>query len=205
MEPGWEAAVRLHLLRSLQENGEGHLWGIEADKTIYDRMMANVRRALPEALPRFTPLFGYSQDVIPDWLAQHGPAFQIDVAFLDGGNNPGEQIREFELLDSRMPVGALLLAHDARVRKGKWLVPYLAALDHWESRVLDTSEVGLLYARKLRLQPSRESLQAARRLLRRLRLQPAELAAAYLPSAVCGLILRLLPKGLSRRISDGAA
>src|SRR5438132_670463 len=82
----------LHILRALQQNGVGHLWGIEADPAIYDRMIQNIERAAPEARHRFTPLFGYSDKVIPEWLAQMGPDCQIDLVFLDGGDNPREQI-----------------------------------------------------------------------------------------------------------------
>lgn len=193
----------LHLLRALHQNGEGHLWGIEADKSIYERMMQNLRQAAPETLDRFTPCFGFSEQVIPRWLAEQGPGFQLDMAFLDGGDNPREQINEFHLIDPFMPVGSLLLAHDARVRKGKWFVPYVSKLDHWESRVMDTSEVGLFYARKLKERPSDASLAEARRCLRRLRLQPVEVIGAILPKSVCGFILSHVPKGMFRRLTRG--
>src|SRR5438477_7390960 len=55
----------LHILRALERNGVGHLWGIEADHSIYNKMLGNIRRTAPEAIDRFTPLFGYSHDVIP--------------------------------------------------------------------------------------------------------------------------------------------
>jgi predicted O-methyltransferase YrrM len=122
----------LHILRALEKNGQGHLWGIEADRSIYERMLANIRAATPEACQRFTPLFGFSQDVIPHWLSEQASGMAVDFAFLDGGNNPGEQIEEFQLLDPRIPVGGQLMAHDAKMRKGKWLVPYLSRLDNWQ-------------------------------------------------------------------------
>lgn len=197
---GWST---LHILRALEKNGEGHLWGIEADQEIYARMMQNLRQAAPEALHRFTPLFGFSKHVIPQWLADKKQDFQIDLAFLDGGNNPMEQILEFRLIDPFMPVGSLLLAHDARMRKGKWLVPYVSALDNWESRVLDTSEVGLFHARKMRAESSEVSLTRANRRLWRNRLEPAEVAAALLPRQLCGLVLRLLPARISTRLAGG--
>ena len=81
----------------------------------------HLEKAVPAALHRFTPLFGFSQQVIPQWLAQQGPGFEIDLAFLDGGNNPLEQIIEFRLLDPHMPVGAVLMFHDAKLRKGNRL------------------------------------------------------------------------------------
>ena len=79
----------IHLLKALHANGKGHLWGIEADKSIYERMTANIKAAAPEAYDRFTPVFGFSQNVIPEWLKEHTCA---DIVFLDGGNNPMEQI-----------------------------------------------------------------------------------------------------------------
>jgi predicted O-methyltransferase YrrM len=95
----------IHILRALEENNRGHLWGIEADESIYKRMINNIRAAAPEVIARFTPLFGLSRDVIPRWLAEKDRDFKIDLAFLDGGNNPSEQIIEFRLIDPYMPVG----------------------------------------------------------------------------------------------------
>ena len=59
-----------HILRALEKNNAGHLWGIEADRSIYEQMVSNIRAAAPEAASRFTPLLGLSEQVIPKWLAQ---------------------------------------------------------------------------------------------------------------------------------------
>lgn len=193
----------LHILRALEKNGAGHLWGIEVDPSIYERMLVNIRAAVPEASRRFTPLFGVSEDVIPQWLARQGADFKVDFAFLDGGNNPGEQIKEFDLLDPFIPVGGQLMAHDAKMRKGKWLMPYLSLLDNWESRLHDTSDEGLFYARKIARHPSKAGRKAARATLLRLRCQPVEIAAAILPAPVCGFVLGMLPRALARRLSEG--
>lgn len=193
----------LHILRALELNGEGHLWGIESDRSIYDRMLSNLRAAAPEACHRFTPLFGFSDDVLRRWLLEQRPDVAVDFAFLDGGNNPGEQIEEFELLDPRIPVGGQLMAHDARMRKGKWLVPYLMRLDNWEARVLDSSAVGLLVARKTAIQPSPASRRTAQRHLLLQRCHPVEVAAAALPSSVCGFVLSCLPARTARRLAGG--
>ena len=40
----------VEFLRALQQNGEGHLWGIECDRSIYDQMIANIKMLAPEAL-----------------------------------------------------------------------------------------------------------------------------------------------------------
>jgi predicted O-methyltransferase YrrM len=193
----------LHILRALEQNGLGHLWGIEVDRSIYERMLANIRAADPVAAGRFTPLFGFSQDVLPQWKREQPPGTMVDFCFLDGGNNPREQIEEFEILDPLIPVGGQLMSHDAKVRKGRWLVPYVSALDNWESRLHHSGATGLFYARKIAPQPSPASLRAARRHLFIQKCQPVEIAATYLPSAVCGFILRLLPRKFSRRLSDG--
>src|SRR4051812_22622063 len=87
----------LHILRALHKNGEGHLWGIEINQDIYTQMIANIRSAVPEASERFTPLFGRSEEVIPRWLKERGPDGPVDFVFLDGGDNPMEQIVEFKL------------------------------------------------------------------------------------------------------------
>ena len=193
----------LHILRALEQNGTGHLWGVEADRSIYDRMIANIRAAAPEAAQRFTPLFGFSQDVVPQWIQERGPGLRVDFAFLDGGNRPSEQIDEFHLLDPYIPVGGQLMAHDAKLRKAKWLVPYLRTLDHWRTELHDISTEGLFAAKKVAERPSSASLHQARSLLFKLKLNPAELASKYLPSRVCGLALRLLPGRFSRKLSDG--
>jgi len=195
----------LHILRALHQNNEGHLWGIEADQSIYERMIKNIGLAAPEALSRFTALYGKSQKVIPKWLAQQdqNPDFQIDLVFLDGGNNPLEQITEFDLLNDRIRVDGVLMAHDARMRKGKWLVPYVSGLDNWQCSLHDLSEVGLFFARKLRAQPSPESYARARSQLFRLRLQPAEAVAAVLPKRLCGLVLQLLPRRYAASLAHG--
>jgi predicted O-methyltransferase YrrM len=192
-----------HILDALESNGAGHLWGIEADRSIYEQMIRNLEKAVPTALHRFTPLFGFSQKVIPQWLAQQSPGFEIDFAFFDGGNNPKEQVIEFRLIDARMPVGAVLMAHDAKLRKGKWLVPYLAALDHWESEVLDVSEQGLLRAKKVAAHPSAKSLKRARLALLKMRCAPVELAAAMTPRFFCGFVYNLFPQFFARVLADG--
>jgi hypothetical protein len=86
-------------------------------------MLKNINSAGQEIAARFTPLFGFSQAVIPDFLAKNGKDTTIEFVFLDGGDNPMEQITEFQVLRDAMPVGAVLLSHDAKLRKGKWLVP----------------------------------------------------------------------------------
>ena len=153
----------LHLLSILRTKRSRPLHGaFEGDRSTYDEMLKNIRTAAPETLHRFTPLFGFSQRIIPPWLAERGPDFKIDFAFLDGGNNPSEQIIEFGLIDPHMPVGGILMAHDAKLRKGKWLVPYLSGLDNWESQLHDISAEGLFLAKKVALRPSQNSLCSAR-------------------------------------------
>jgi hypothetical protein len=163
----------------------------------------NIRALALEALARFRPLFGLSQNVIPKWLAAKGRKIQIDLAFLDGGNNPMEQITEFRLLDPYMPVGATLMTHDAKLRKGKWLVPYVGTLDNWESKVYDVSAEGLFFARKTKSHSSEESLRAARFHLLQMRCELAEVAAALLPAKLCGMVLKVLPHRLSLRLGQG--
>lgn len=195
----------LHFLRALEHNGEGHLWGVEAFKDIYEKMIANIRAAAPEAAHRFTPLFGFSTQVIPQWLESLPKGSEVDCVFLDGGDNPYEQIQEFELLAPHIRTGGVLMAHDARTRKGKWLVPYVSLLDNWKVEVFDLSFAGLFRAYKLRPEPSEASLRAAQRKLTQMRMQPVELVARFLPRQICGGILKALPKGWSRRLTLGKA
>lgn len=193
----------IHLLRALEERGEGHLWGIEADRSIYDQMIENISLAAPEASHRFTPLFGFSQEIIPKWLRRIGPEMHVDMVFLDGGDNPLEQITEFQLLADRIPVGGQLLSHDAKLRKGRWLVPYVSALDNWASTLHDISDEGLFYTLKVAERPSAQSADRARRVLSRLQRSLVERVGAILPSKLNAFLLRLLPGSLAKKISQG--
>jgi len=166
-------------------------------------MIENIRSAVPDAVHRFTPLFGFSQDVIPRWLEEIGAEASVDVAFLDGGDNPMEQITEFQLLADRIPVGGQLLAHDAKLRKGKWLRPYVELLDNWKVELHDISVEGLLTAVKIHDFPSAESRNAAARKLRAMRLQPVELLGRLLPRKLCALLLQAMPASLRKRVSQG--
>jgi len=183
-----------HILRALHKNGEGHLWGMEATKDIYDKMLANISAAVPEAADRFTPLFGFSSEVLPAWIKALPPGSKIDLAFLDGGDNPNEQIEEFKLLAPLTRVGGVIMGHDANMRKGKWFVPYVSLLDNWESKVFDYSREGLFLARKIREEPSTESFNAAERQLSKLQCKPIDLVARMLPSSFKGVVLRVVPK-----------
>lgn len=193
----------LHILRALERNRAGHLWGIEVDPLIYERMLANINAAAPTEARRFTPLFGSSQDVLRRWKKEHPMATTVDFVFLDGGNNPREQIEEFELLNPLIPVGGQLLSHDAKMRKGRWLVPFITRLDNWESKLHDISENGLFYAKKTATEPSPASWRAAKRHLFGQMWHPPEIAASFLPASVCRFALRLLPGKFSRQITDG--
>ena len=193
----------LHILRALERNGTGRLWGIEVDRSIYERMLANIRAAAPVEASRFTPLFGFSRDALKQWKREQPQNTAVDFCFLDGGNNPREQIEEFELLDPLIPVGGQLMAHDAKMRKGRWLVPYLSRLDNWRCQLHEVGETGLFAAAKLATQPSSASLRAAKWQLFKLMCQPVELVASYVPASVCATALRLLPTGLSRELTQG--
>jgi hypothetical protein len=127
----------------------------------------------------------------------------VDFAFLDGGNNPREQIDEFRLLDPLIPVGGQLMAHDAKARKGRWLVPFISRLDNWETRLHDVSYEGLFYAKKIAPAPSASSTRTAKFHLFMQECNPIEVAATMLPSRVCGFFLGLLPRRFSIRLSDG--
>jgi predicted O-methyltransferase YrrM len=190
----------LTFLEALKAKGGGRLFGVEASASVFAQMKENIRSVDPDYFRFFEPIHGYSQQVIPDLLLKIG---HFDVAFLDGGNNPREQIEEFHLLEQSIPVGGLLFSHDANLRKGAWLVPYLQELDNWHTTVHQASEEGLLEARKSAPEPSPESRARAERLLQVKQRSPIEFATQFFPSSFKGLILRLLPYGLRRRIGEG--
>lgn len=193
----------LHILKALEANGQGHLWGIEAFQSIYDAMLKNINSAGAEIAARFTPLFGFSQNVIPEFLAKNGKDTTIEFVFLDGGDNPMEQITEFQVLRDSMPVGSVLLSHDAKLRKGKWLIPYLKAHDNWECKLHDVSDEGMFEAIKTAPFPSKESERKAAKLLQSLRMQPTEFLGRILPAPVISMILRLIPRKLVLKITQG--
>jgi hypothetical protein len=191
----------LQILKALAQ-GEGILFGIEASPKIFEEMKFSLQSREPELCRRFVPMFGFSQQVIPSLMAE-GRLPRVDFAFLDGGNNPREQIEEFYLLDARMPVGAILMAHDALLRKGKWLSRVLPLLDHYETRVLPISEEGLLLAQKTRNRATFWSFCRARVLLFLAQLSPLELAARLTPSWFRTRLFDLLPRKFGSWIADG--
>lgn len=193
----------LHILKALDANGQGHLWGIEADPTIYEEMLQNINTAGQALGARFTPLFGFSQKVIPEFLTKDENRNVIEFVFLDGGDNPMEQIEEFQLLCDLIPIGGVLLSHDAKLRKGKWLVPYLSAHDNWECKLHDVSVEGLFEARKIAPDPTPASADWAAKTLQKLRMQPAELFGRILPTRLINLILALMPRNLILKITQG--
>lgn len=193
----------LHILKALEVNHKGHLWGIEASQDIYDQMIANITSAGDDLVARFTPIFGFSQKVIPSFLANQCIDSKIGVVFLDGGDNPMEQVEEFQLLRDRIAVGGVLLSHDAKLRKGKWLVPYLRAHDNWRCKIHDVSGEGLFEARKISEYPSAQSVAEAASVLRSLRMQPTELVGRLLPSPMINLIFKCLPRKLVLSITQG--
>ncbi len=105
-------------------------------------MIANISLIGERSLSHFTPLFGYSDVIIPNLLSNKSR--NVDVVFLDGGDNPQEQITEFQMLADAVPIGGVLFSHDAKLRKGKWLVPYLGELDNWDCVLHDVSEEGII-------------------------------------------------------------
>lgn len=193
----------LHILRELVRLGEGHLWGIEADKSIYESMISNIRSALPRSLFHFTPIFGFSQKVLPELIRNQSAKQAIDFVFLDGGDSPSEQVDEFEILDPSIAVGGRIISHDAKLRKGKWFVPYIMALDHYESELHNVSDEGLLTAIKIRDFPSAQSKANARRILRRLKQDPVEFLGRTSPRWALRLASKILPAFLIRRIGQG--
>lgn len=190
-------------LDTIRRIGTGHLWGIEAGGRNFEVMAQNLTQCFDDLATWFTPVKGFADQVLPSLLAGLSEPVSVDFVFLDGGNHPAEQIREYRLLVPHMPVGAQLLSHDAKLRKGKWLVPYLRQLDNWEVSLHELSEVGLLHARKTSDRPSTGSrIRAEAGLLLR-RLQPLELLAAGTPRTLKRAMLRSLPTRLVKAMAEG--
>jgi predicted O-methyltransferase YrrM len=190
----------LTFLETLKRKGAGKLIGIEADANVFAEMKANINSVDPGYFSFFEPISGFSQRMIPNLLTRY-PRF--DLAFLDGGNNPREQIEEFELLKEAIPVGGYIFSHDANLRKGHWFVPYISELDNWRVTIHQASEEGLLEAEKIGESPSAASLKKAQRVLRRRMLSPIEVATLLFPSSFKGFVLNLLPLKIRRRIGEG--
>jgi hypothetical protein len=189
----------LHILKALAQ-GDGILFGIEASKAIYQEMKDSLLFHQPELCRRFVPVCGFSQQVIPS-LVDAGRLPKVNFAFLDGGNNPIEQIEEFFILDPLMPIGSVLMSHDAFLRKGKFLRRVLPLLDHWKIEILPISTEGLLVATKVASQPANSF--KARLVLFLCRLAPLELAARVSSYRLRSALFRLLPRQLGTWIADG--
>jgi hypothetical protein len=189
----------LHILKALAKS-DGILFGIEASQQIFQEMSASLVYHQPELCRRFFPVCGFSQKVIPS-LVDESRLRKVNFAFLDGGNNPNEQIEEFFILDSLMPVGSILMSHDAFLRKGKFLRRILPLLDHWQTEILPVSTEGLLVAKKVASQPTNSF--KAKLVLFLCRLSPLELAAKLSPHWFRSTLFRALPQRLTAWIADG--
>ena len=190
----------LAFLEALKSKGDGRLIGVEASAAVFSEMKANIESVDPDYFRFFEAIEGFSQQVIPEILKK---VSVFDIVFLDGGNNPREQIEEFELIKDAIPVGGYLFSHDANLRKGRWFVPYLLELDNWRTTVHQVSEEGLLEAVKLADSASAESLAQADRRLQRCMRSPVEVATRFFPSSFKGAVLRLMPRKLRRRLGEG--
>lgn len=193
----------LQILQALAE-GDGHLFGIEASPEVFREMTDSLSAREPQLYRRFSPVCGFSQSVIPK-LVVEGKITRVDFVFLDGGNNPREQMEEFFLLDPLMPAGSILMAHDALLRKGKWLRRFLPFLDHYKTEVLPVSTEGLLVAHKIAIHPTIGSQIRAKLALCLCRLSPLEVAAHWTPSGLRTRLLTCLPKRWAAVIADGRA
>lgn len=190
----------LTFLEAIKSRGRGGLIGVESSAAIFSEMKANIKAADPDYLRFFEAIEGFSQKVIPEILTK---VSAFDIVFLDGGNNPHEQIEEFQLLKNAIPVGGYLFSHDANLRKGRWLVPYLRELDNWQTILHKVSEEGLLEAIKLAASPSAQSSARATQCLQRCMRSPIEFATRIFPSSFKGAVLSLMPYRLRRRLGEG--
>jgi predicted O-methyltransferase YrrM len=190
----------LAFLEAIKCRGNGSLIGVEASAAVFSEMKANIESVDPDYFRYFEAIEGFSQQVIPEILTR---VSAFDIVFLDGGNNPREQIEEFELIKNAIPVRGYLFSHDANLRKGRWFVPYLLELDNWQTTVHQVSEEGLLEAVKLADSPSAESSARAARCLQRCMRSPVEVATRFFPSSFKGAALRLMPYKLRRRLGEG--
>jgi predicted O-methyltransferase YrrM len=190
----------LTFLEALKSKDCGRLIGVEASAEVFAEMKANIESVDADYSRFFEAIEGFSQQVIPKILTGIST---LDIVFLDGGNNPREQIEEFELIKNSIPVGGYLFSHDANLRKGQWFVPYILALDNWRTTVHQVSEEGLLEAIKLADSPSAQSLAKAAQRLQRCMLSPVEFAARFFPSPFKGAVLSLMPYKLRRRLGEG--
>lgn len=191
----------LQILAVLAKTG-GALFGIEASPTVFREMKAALLEQEPDLCQRFHPILGFSQEQIPA-LIQSGQLPKVDFVFLDGGNNPREQIQEFRLLDPLLPIGGTLMSHDALLRKGKWLRRVLPLLDHYQTEILKLSEEGLLVAKKIRLRASWMSRLAALVCFLFCCASPLEMAAYLFPLSWRRLFFEFIPAGWARRLADG--
>lgn len=190
----------LTFLEAIKSRGRGSLIGVEASAAIFSEMKANIEAADPDYLRFFEAIEGFSQQVIPEILTK---VSAFDIVFLDGGNNPREQVEEFELIKDAIPVGGYLFSHDANLRKGQWFIPYILELDNWRTTVHQVSEEGLLEAQKLADSPSAPSSAKATQRLQRSMRSPIEFATRIFPSSFKGIVLSLMPYKLRRRLGEG--
>jgi len=189
------------ILNSLKNIENGFLFGIEYDKSIYSKMIENITNYLPDVQQYFKPYFGRSKNAIPKIIKENNLT-KIDFVFLDGGNNPNEQIKEFKILNNFMPVGGYLLAHDINVRKGKYFKNYVRNINLFDIEIIST-ETGLLIAKKTQNRYSAMGKFRAEVVLLSQRLNPIELSAVFLSSKLKNILLKFIPSKLAYKLTNG--
>ena len=135
----------LFIAQGLHDNGRGTLHTIEVDRVMAAEARRNYETHLPHLIPHVTFHVG---DYRQEYAASVAAAGRVDLIFLDGAEDAGQTLAQFEFFLPHMRSGSALLAHDWLTDKAHLLKERLEGSSEWriETVLLPPRSVGCALA-----------------------------------------------------------
>lgn len=118
----------LFTARALYENGRGKLHTIEIDQTYFNEAVANYRNYLPELTPFVDFHLGDYRLIYPAILVAAG---SVDFLILDGPEDAGETLAQYNFFLPYLRKGSFLMIHDWFTEKSRLVKPILEEGKSW--------------------------------------------------------------------------
>ncbi len=137
----------LFITRALLDNRAGKLHTIEIDEECWNEARRNYETFLPELRAHVDFHFGDYREKYSEILAGTG---SVDFLLLDGAEDAGETVRQYEFFLPYLETGSVVMAHDWFTEKARLLRPLLEQKDVWEILTVlgPPRSVGFAVARK---------------------------------------------------------
>jgi predicted O-methyltransferase YrrM len=118
----------LFISQALHDNGRGHLHTIEIDRDLCDEAHLKYEQYLPHLGPFVTFHVGDYREIYKEILEKIGG---VDFLVLDGPEDAGETLRQYNFFLPYMKPGTVLMAHDWFTEKARLLKSQLTNENSW--------------------------------------------------------------------------